>query len=115
MVLLVDLPQAFSTYFERGQNLCPIHWIRKSFSLVQAECKIAIQKDHSRGMMEPKCVTPAALHRAASPLILATTTIGMVESLTENPRIALVPNFPRGEHDEWREGCPSRAIDEDEA
>lgn len=32
-------------------------------------------------MIEPKCVAPAALQRATSSLILATTTIGMVETL----------------------------------
>jgi hypothetical protein len=40
----------------------------------------------------------------------------MVDTLPKsNSRIALVPNLPRGKHDERREGLPSIAIDEHEA
>ena len=54
---------------------------KKELWFVTSRVKTRKTNDHSRGMIEPKCVAPAALQRAASPLILATTTIGMVETL----------------------------------
>jgi hypothetical protein len=57
------------------------------------------------------------LQRAASPLILYTTTYGMEAKLEAKlwKTLALrIPNDPRGEHNERCERFPSRVIDVDE-
>jgi hypothetical protein len=50
-------------------------------------------------MVELKFFAPAKLQRAASPLILETTIVGIVATL-RNTSVALIPNLPRHKHDE---------------
>jgi hypothetical protein len=46
---------------------------------------MAAQNNHPRDMIEPNYLPPVMLQRAASPLILFQTTVGIVETFRKTP------------------------------
>jgi hypothetical protein len=57
-------------FLNGGQKLCANLLIKESFTKVTK----AITRDHSPGMMLPKCLAPALTHKRASALIFSMET-----------------------------------------
>jgi hypothetical protein len=57
-------------FFERGQKLCPIHWLKRSLESLTSRDKLGIQSLTLAVLLSPSFFAPAKLQRAAYPLIL---------------------------------------------